>query len=179
MNYSHAADTIALRRVLPFPPTGLPFLSIKSLIPTLPAPTLASTRAQPTEQKLARFDAVLLIHNATQIGNTNLPASKLLGRVAERVDAPTTLSATLPGSNATSLVAVRVSDHDDAFASGEKIRKATTTLLATGARQIAVVLDHERLTDSPAAAHAAVPAMCLADLVIQKFASKKPAQRAD
>ncbi len=146
----------------------------KALLPKLPDPKLTSSRAQPDVRRLARYDAVIVLHQRRgKLTDLEISGADALAAVAARTGNANQVLAAVPGAPATPLAACRIDRDAAAFDRDTACRKTIKALAAASARSIAVVVDRKSLKDHSAAVSSMVTALMLADFRMPKF-GKQP-----
>ena len=143
---------------------------LKGLLPKLPEPKITSSRAQPDDRRLARFDAVIVLHGRRgKLDALDVPGADALAAVAARGESGDIVGAALPGAPATQLVACRIASDATAFDRDTACRKAVKAIAAANARRVAVVVAPGALSEHGPAVASAVTALALADFRMPKF----------
>ena len=137
-----------------------------------------SSRARPDGRRLARFDAVVVLHGRkSKLGDLDVPGADALAAVASRGDDSAIVTAAVPEAPATPVVACRIDTKGTAFERDTTCRKAVAALASANARQVAVVVDRQSLAPHADAVASIVTALALADFRMPKF-GKTPKRRA-
>ncbi|MEM7764555.1 MAG: leucyl aminopeptidase family protein [Pseudomonadota bacterium] len=143
-------------------------------LPALPKPKIVSRRATASDSALARFDAVIVLHNVKgALVNSSLPSAKTLDAVATRSGNSQLVSITLPNKLASTMIAARVAPDAETFDLDSTCRPAAVAAVKSGAERIAVVIDRDTISDHAAVVRSAVATLTIASYQLPKFTGKR------
>ncbi|MEL7024426.1 MAG: leucyl aminopeptidase family protein [Pseudomonadota bacterium] len=145
----------------------------KNLLPKLPQPVVRKTRTAPAERSLQRLDAVVVLFDTmATLEKSPLPGGSTLATLLRRQGEEQVVTTTLPGKNATMLVACRIAKDCDRFAQLEHCRRAAAVATAGKPKRVGVIV-LGRDNDEAQVHEDAVYAITLAPFQLPKFSAKR------